>query len=382
MRRVVGDRVAVWAVVKADAYGHGAEQAARVFIDAGADGLCVATLDEALLLRRAGIGAPILVLFRAPTELVAEAAEAGLQLVIADEATVEEILRRWSEVRRGALALGELRLHVEVESGLARAGIRPDGVAVVARAIADTPGVRLDGLWTHFASGEDSGPTAEQLAAFERAAAAIRDAGLPLPRRHVAASLALFAGTAPHYDGVRPGLSLYGLLPAGFVPAPHLVPLADDLRPAMTLKCRPLRIETLAPGTGVGYGSHWRAERTSRIATLPVGYGDGWARASWPGSSVLVRGRRVPLVGTVAMDAVMADVTDVAQAGLEDEFVLLGQQGDELITAAELARLRNTISWEIVTAMAYRLPRVYHAGSVLMGVRTLAGEHRTHGDGK
>jgi alanine racemase len=135
-----------------------------------------------------------------------------------------------------------------------------------------------------------------------------------------------------------------------------------------------LRVETVAAGTRVGYGGTWIAPRESVIATLPVGYGDGWARAYSPGAQALVRGARVPLVGTVAMDAVMVDVTDIPGVGVNDEFVLIGRQGREFIGVAELARLRNTIPWEVVTSMSFRLPRVYHAASVLMGLRTLAGE--------
>lgn len=380
VRRLVGDAVAVWAVVKADAYGHGAEEAARTFVGAGADGLCVATFDEALELRRAGVEAPILVLFRIPSDRLGEAAEARLEVVLADEGSIGEVIDSWSASTRDAGRLLDLAVHVEVESGLARAGIPPASVPDAARRVTETPGLRLAGLWTHFASAEDAYATSEQLAAFESAVDGLRAAGLPVPPRHASASLALFAGSAPHYEGVRPGLCLYGLLPDDLPVTSGAAGAAARLRPAMALKCRPLRVETVSTGAGVGYGSRWRAERPSRIATLPVGYGDGWPRASWPGSSVIVRGRRVPLVGTVAMDAVMADVTDIDGVSGDDEFALLGEQGGERITANELARLRTTIAWEVVTAMARRLPRVYHAGSVLLAVRTLDGQHRTHGE--
>jgi alanine racemase len=146
------------------------------------------------------------------------------------------------------------------------------------------------------------------------------------------------------------------------------------LRPALSLHCRAVRIDELPAGSGVGYGSHWRAERPSRLATLPVGYGDGYVRAYWPGGEALVRGRRVPLVGVVMMDVVVVDVTSVPDVTLEDEFVLLGRQGDEEISAHELAHRRTTISWEVLTSMAQRLPRVYHRAAVPMAVRTLLGE--------
>lgn len=376
VRRAVGDGVEVNAVIKADGYGHGIEAAARAFAAAGAARLCVATLDEALLLRQAGIRTPLLVLFRVPEEAIAIAVAAGIELTVADESTVDE-LARLPNAGRTPSDGDPLSVHIEVETGLARAGLAPHRVGALVQRLADTAGVRLAGIWTHLASADDAAASADQVAAYERALAGVAAAGVSIGSRHVAASGAIFARTAPSYDAVRPGLCLYGLLPEGLPIAPGASAAAESLRPAMALRARPLRVESLRAGAGVGYGSHWRAERPSIIATLPVGYSDGLPRASWPGAEALVRGRRVPLVGTVAMDAVMVDVTDVPGVDLGSEFTLLGRDGTESITATELARLRNTISWEVVATMAQRLPRVYHAGPVLVGARTLTGEHRT-----
>jgi alanine racemase len=352
---------------------HGIEMAARAFVQAGAERLCVAGLDEALHLRASGISAPILVLFAVPPEAAPQAAAAAIELSASDERTALETV--------GLVAVEDgppLRLHLEVETGLARAGLRAERLAAVARRIAETPRTELVGLWSHLASPHDAAFTRGQLDEFERAAAALREAGLVVPARHLAASGGLLGGAVPAYEGVRPGLMLYGLAPAGLAQATsEAAELAQGLRPAMSLKARPLRVEELAPGSPVGYGGHWRAERHSRIATLPVGYGDGWSRSYSPGGQAIVRGRRVPLVGTVAMDAIMVDVTDVPGVDPGDEFVLLGEQAGESITVDELARLRNTISWEIVTTMAQRVPRVYHAGSVLLALRTLGGEVRS-----
>jgi alanine racemase len=214
------------------------------------------------------------------------------------------------------------------------------------------------------------------VAAFEAASEAVQDAGVEPPPRHLCATGGLFAGRAPLYDGVRIGLALYGLLPDDFPVGASQRSAEAKLRPAMAVTCRPLRVETFAAGTPVSYGGLWTTPRESRIATLPIGYGDGWARAYSPSTGVLVRGMRAPLVGSIAMDAVMADVTDVGDVGLDDEFVLIGSQDGSEIVTNELARVRTTIPWEIVTSMAYRVPRVYHAGPVLMGLRTLAGEAR------
>jgi alanine racemase len=366
-RQVAGTGVDVAAVVKADGYGHGAEAAARAFVEAGATRLCVATLDEALVLRAAGIKAPLLVLFRVPDEQLAVAAENLIELVVSDESTVGAIVR----------SACKLTVHVEVETGLERAGVRPDRVLGVVRGLSQVKDVFIGGLWTHLATSDDAVATAEQVELFERAVSVIRNAGLPVPPRHIAASGALFARTAPSYEAVRPGLCLYGLIPEDLPVAAENQAAAGELRPAMALRARPLRVERLGTGAGVGYGSRWRAERPSLVATLPVGYSDGWPRSSWPGAEALVHGRRVPFVGTVAMDATMVDVTDIPGVDLRSEFTLLGTDDDQSISAFDLARLRNTISWEVVATMAQRLPRVYHRGPVLVGTRTLIGYHTT-----
>lgn len=377
IRELVGPHVALNAVVKADAYGHGLVPVGRVFEEAGADRLCVASLDEALALRGAGVRLPILVMFPIPVRAVARAAESRIEIVAAEATTTAATLAQWHNAAVGVPEDVELHVHLEVETGLSRGGVKPRAVVALARLIASTPRVRLAGLWSHLATPESSDATFAQDRAFEDAVAALSDAGIALPPRHLSATGGLFTEWAPNHEGVRPGLSLYGILPENLAVGAREVEIFGRLQPAMALKCRPLRLETFPVGTPVGYGGRWLAERESVIATLPIGYGDGWARSYSPGAQAIVRGRRAPLVGTVAMDAVMADVTDVPGVELDDEFVLLGRQGGESIDANELARLRNTIPWEVVTTMAYRVPRVYHAGSVLMGLRTLDGETRT-----
>jgi alanine racemase len=374
VRELVGSGVELSAVVKADAYGHGLVPAGRVFEQAGANRLCVAGIDEATALRRAGISLPILILFPIPASEVARAAADGFEIVASDASTTAAMLAAWRETAPPAAT--ELSVHLEVETGLARGGFKPEAVADAARQIAATPGVRLAGLWSHLARSEDPAATDAQVAAFEAASAAVQDAGLELPPRHLCATGGLFAGRAPLYEGVRIGLGLYGLMPDDFPVGAGQKPAVAKLRPAMAVKCRPLRVETFAAGTAVSYGGLWTAPRESRIATLPIGYGDGWVRAYSPLAAALVRGVKAPLVGSIAMDAVMADVTDIGDVGLDDEFVLIGAQDGSEIVTNELARLRTTIPWEIVTSMAYRLPRVYHAGPVLKGLRTLAGEAR------
>jgi len=371
IREMVGPDVEVNAVVKADAYGHGLKPVGLAFEAGGADRLCVASLDEALALREAGVRIPVLVLFAIPPGEVATAAAKDIELVAADLPGMVETLDRWAAEGGDH----ELVVHVEVETGLTRGGVMPEDVPALIGRLVGAPRVRVCGLWTHMASAEDKNVTADQVASFDRAVALLRNAGLPLPKRHVAATGGLFTGLAPTHEGVRIGLGLYGLLPADLQMPARERAFAERLRPAMALKCRALRIERFPPGVAVSYGGRWRSERESVIATLPLGYADAIPRPA-PWGEALVRGRRVPLVGTVAMDAVMADVTDVPDLTFDNEFVLLGSQGGETISAGALAQARNTIPWEVATGMSYRLPRVYHADSVLMGLRTLNAETR------
>ncbi|HTS14467.1 MAG TPA: alanine racemase, partial [Candidatus Sulfotelmatobacter sp.] len=271
---------------------------------------------------------------------------------------------------------GTLQVHLEVETGLIRGGFEPDAAGPAAARLATAPGIRLAGLWTHLASSHDAAATARQRERFEAAVASLRACGVAVPPRHWAASGGLLADAAGTSDLVRPGLVLYGVVPDDFPVAARARPVADGLRPAMSLKARPLRVAPLAAGEPAGYGGAFTAARPSVVATLPVGYGDGWSRAYGGRAHALVRGRRVPLVGSVAMDAVLADVTDVPEVTTADEFVLLGAQGTERITAAELALVRTTISWEVLASMSARVARVYHASTGLTGLRTLAGERR------
>ncbi len=369
-REIVGPGVDLNAVVKADAYGHGLVPVGRAFESAGVDRLCTASFDEAVVLREAGIRIPIMVLFTTPlVDVLVEAAAQQIELTLSDRIT-EAALTHWFENDESG---GDLVVHVEVETGLTRGGLDPDYVASAVEAVNEGKRIRVAGLWTHLATPEDAAFTASQVAAFDRAAALVRNAGLPIPRRHVAATGGLLTARAPIYEGVRIGLGLYGLLPDDLPMPVREMAFAQRLQPAMALKCRALRIERFPAGTRVSYGGRWTAERESVIATLPVGYADAIPRPA-PWGEVLVRGQRVPLVGTVAMDAVMADVTDVPGVGPDDEFVLLGVQGGQEISTGELARARNTIPWEVATSMSYRIPRVYHAGSVLMGLRTLNAE--------
>jgi alanine racemase len=342
---------------------------ARALAEAGADALCVAAFDEAIALRDAGIASRLIVLYPIPPDRVLEAARREIAVAVGDPAMLDDLVAR---VGASSAALPDLELELEVETGLGRGGLPPDRVAVAATRIAEAEGVHLVGLWSHLQASETPDRTARQIERFEIAAANLATAGLPIPRRHLAASGGLLLPGIPVYDAVRPGLMTYGLAPDEIEPA-DLPLAAAELRPVMSLRARPVRVADLPAGHGISYGPTFTTGRPSRIATLPLGYGDGWSRALSNRAVALVRGRRVPIVGNVAMDAVMVDVTDVPgqPVDVRDEFVLLGDQGSERITAAELAQIRTTNSWEVVTSMSRRLPRVYDAAAGPVGIRTL-----------
>ncbi len=378
LRAAAGPGVRIEPVVKADAYGHGAVPISRALQAAGADGLSVATFDEAVELREAGITLPILVLYPVPESTVPDAAGAGIAVALGVGDGAAAVLRS------AAGLATPLEVHLEIETGLGRGGVLPDAAPALLAAVRAAPGVRLGGIWTHLAAADDAVSSHGQDARFDVALTGMAEAAgrgvdeVPAgdrPRRHLAASGGLLLDAVARRDAIRAGIAVYGLVPDGVRAPGTMRDAAGRLYPVMALKARPVRVLELPAGHGVSYGPTFVTARPSRIATLPLGYADGWRRSLTDRAQALVRGVRVPLVGRVAMDGVMADVTDVpgAPVGEHDEFVLLGEQDGERITAHDLASTCGTISYEIVTGMSRRLGRVYHAAGSIVEARTLAG---------
>ncbi len=276
-RDLAGPGVLVEPVVKADAYGHGMVPVARALVEAGADGLCVATFDEAVALRSAGLKGRLTVLFPIPPELAPEAAARRIAVAAGDGDVLAALL---AEVGRADSPPGapELQIELEIETGLGRGGVAVADVVAAAASIAATNGARLAGAWTHLQEAEDQPRTAAQLGRFEAALASLAAARIVVPRRHLAASAGLLLDWIPSYDAVRPGLMTYGIAPEELDPG-SLPPAAARLRPVMSLKARPVRVAELPAGHGVSYGPTFETGRPSRIATLPLGYGDGWPRS-------------------------------------------------------------------------------------------------------
>ncbi len=342
----------VWTVLKADGYGHGAKAVARTLERAGAAGICVALLEEAIELREAGIKIPILVMGGYYGGAWGDLLRHDLVPVIYDASHIEALA---DEVRFSGAE--PVRVHLKVDTGMARLGITPKEVASIARELLRRPEVVFEGLMTHFACA-DSGETASldrQLDVFDAVTTDLREMGLVPSVRHAANSAAVFQSPRSHLDAVRPGLAIFGIEPR--------VGMAQDLRPAMCLRSEIAALRELAPGDSAGYGATWTARRTSRIATVPLGYADGLSRGLSNKGHLLVRGRRAPIVGTVSMDMTMIDVTDVPGTELRDEVVALGAQrgplGRDEITVDEMAAHLGTIAWEVLTSVSRRVPRFY-----------------------
>ena len=348
IRRVVGEGVAVMAMVKADGYGHGAALAAGAALEGGATWLGVSSAEEALQLRAQGFSAPLLVVgWSAPSQLPALIA-AGVDIAVWEP----------GQVVAAADAAGDLpaRLHLKVDSGMGRLGALPASLPEVIEAVERAGGGVLPvGAFTHFADAEaDPEFTLTQDAVFLVAVGEMRRRwpGLIL---HAANSAAALGMPDTRHDMVRCGIALYGYAPEG-------VEGASELRPAMTFRARVTQVKTLRRGRSVGYGRTWVAERETRVAAIAAGYGDGVQRAQSNRGSVLVGGRRCPIIGRVSMDQLTADVSLVEGVRAGDEAVIFGRQGEAWLGADEVGAAAGTIGYEVLCAVSARVPRLPAAG--------------------
>ncbi|MGN6812224.1 MAG: alanine racemase [Thermomicrobiales bacterium] len=352
---------AVMAVVKANAYGHGAVMVARTALAAGARWLAVATVDEGRQLRAAGITAPVLVLAPSDAGEAAAAVGADLTLAVGDLATAAAV---------AAAARAEpATVHVEIDTGLHRFGTPAAAAVETISQIAALPGLRLGGLYTHFATADETDRSFldEQRASFAAVVAAVRAAGIAAPVIHADNSAAALTGPSAAVQLIRPGVALYGLSPSATVPA------APALRPVLTLRTRVARVIALAPGDSVSYGRTFIADRPMRAALVPLGYGDGYRRALSNQGELLLGGRPARVLGRVCMDQTVIAVPDGVAVAVGDDVVAIGAQGDQRVTADRLAVLAGTIPYEIGTGITSRVPRYYLRGSQMIAIEDLAG---------
>ncbi len=348
MRERLGNKTEFLAVVKADGYGHGAVQVARAALKAGARMLAVAIVEEGIELRAAGITCPILVL----GGIEPSAADAVVKADLTQAVFSEEIIRalRMSGLKFGRTA----KVHLKLETGMNRIGVRTKERAVeLVRLIDSMPWIELTGCFTHMATadcedGEEA--TLHQIARFEELCDAIGQAHPAPITRHAGNTACIFRYPQAHFDMVRGGIALYGYPP---------VPEAQGLRPAMRWVTHAVMVKELRAGDRVGYGGTFTADRPMRVMTLPVGYADGYRRGISGKGCVLVRGKRAKVLGRVCMDQIMVDVTEIEGAQAGDEAVLMGAQGEDCISAEEMASWLDTISYEVLCSPSRRVPRVY-----------------------
>jgi len=350
-RRAVSPGTCVMAVVKADGYGHGAIAAAREAVSAGASFLGVAAVEEALELRASGITSPILVLGFTAADYAPLLLEHGITATVFTWAEAETFSRE-------AVRFGRKQpVHVKIDTGMSRVGCFPCETAdKFIIQLAALPGLELEGIFTHFAAAdqEDLSYTRWQLARFLALCDSLARRGIRIPLRHAANSAAALRLPEAHLEMVRVGIALYGLNPGGAASAE-----AASLHPAMAFKSRVVFLKNVPAGTSVSYGCTYTTKEPAMLATLPVGYGDGFPRRLSNLGQVLIRGRRAPVVGRVCMDQVIVRVDHIPGVAAGDEAVLFGRQGEAVLSADEVAAWLETINYEVVTAVSRRVPRVY-----------------------
>ena len=350
-KEIVGPDVRLLVSLKADAYGHGALRVARTVIRNGAEWLGVATVSEAEPLRRAGVDAPILVFgYVAPWQ-----AREAVRMKLRATVYASDLARALAQA---ATDLGdEMRVHIKVDTGMARLGLRAedvDGILRFCDEVQALPGLVFEGIFTHFATADslDQSYALRQLDRFERVLAALDARGMRPPIVHAANSAAALTLPQARYNMVRPGIAIYGIAPSDDVPLP------EGFRPALAFKTQVAQVKDVPAGEGVSYGATFITSVPTRIAVLPVGYADGFRRAPTNWGEVLVRGQRAPLIGRVCMDQSMIDVTHIPGVRQGDEVVLIGRQGDDELTADEVARRLGTIAYEVTSELLARVPRI------------------------
>jgi len=349
VRRLVGKGTDIMVVVKANAYGHGTVEVSEVLERLGVNYLGVATTDEAVRLRDHGIRSPVLILGSVLPDEVRVAVEKDVTLTLAGGDLLEAIDRETRSIKKRA------KVHIKVDTGMGRIGVwHEEALNFIKNIWFEHRNIIVEGVYTHFSTaGRDDFFTNYQIESFEKLLAQLESFDVRIPLRHSANSIATVDIKRSHLNLVRPGLIIYGMYPK------YTFPKLIKLKPALSLKTRIVYIKDTPPGRSISYGRTHITQKHTKIATLPIGYADGYARNLSNHAEVLVRGRRAPIVGKVTMDQTMIDVGHIRGVKVGDEVVLLGRQGREEIRAEKLARLAGTIAYEFVSQISNRVPRIY-----------------------
>ena len=358
-RKIVGKKVLLCPCVKANAYGHGLVETAKTFLEAGADWVSVNAIYEARFLRNAGIFSPIYVMGYVPLDDLEEAVDLDLRLVVYNKETVDKL----AEICK---AKGKkVFVHLKAETGNNRQGLTLEGIVPFAKYIKEKVGIEIEGLATHFANIEDTTDhtyAMKQVGKFLEIDEALKKIGVNIPIKHCANSAATILFPETHFDLVRAGIACYGMWPSTETKVSYMqiAKKTDfELTPAFTWKSKVAQVKTVPADEYIGYGCTFKTSRESKIVIIPVGYYDGYDRGASGKAHVLIRGKRAPLRGRVCMNIIMADVTDIKDAALEDEVILIGKDGDEKISVEQFAAWADTINYEITTRVNERIPRIF-----------------------
>lgn len=345
IRKKIGNERGLMAMVKADGYGHGAVEVSQAALGSGADSLGVALAEEGQQLREAGIKAPILVIGLIQPKEAYKVVKFRLSQAVASVELLEAL------DGEAGKASTKVNVHVKVDTGMARIGIKPEDAVSFVRKVMGFKNLNLEGIFSHFPSADERDKTFSmgQLQLFEQVISNLQLAGIEVPKKHMANSAGVLDLPQSYYDMVRPGIMLYGLYPSGEVSR------SIELRPAMTFKTKVSQVKVVPPGTPVGYGRTFVTRKKTTVATLPVGYGDGYNRLLSNRGEVLIKGRRVPVIGNICMDMCMADASNVEDVQPGDEVILFGED----LPVEEIATKIGTIVNEVVCVVNKRVPRIY-----------------------
>ena len=347
VKEIVGKDVTIMAVVKADAYSHGAPNLANAFLKGGAKFLAVATVCEGTELRSSHIDAPVIILNPPLPEELNKILEYGLTPVV-DDLKICELLNEKNR-KNGR----KVKIHVEVDTGMGRSGFFPGEVVSKIKGIRQLKNIIIEGIFTHFSSAEnDRDFTMKQIAEFKQVLRELDSAGINIPYRHCANCAGVLAFPESFFNMVRPGLCLYGI-------SPFTTLEMSKMLPVLTLKSRIVHKREVPKGTPLSYGRTHITTRKSCIATLPIGYADGYSRNLSNKAEVLVKGKKVPVVGRICMDRCLIDITDIQETEVGEEVVLIGKQGNDVISVEELAQKAETIPHEFISRIGKRVPRIY-----------------------